>query len=277
VVSDRGEVLAEASAGELDAAGAPEPPMTLPDGLDRHGIDKALESHGRVVALAGQRVVALDVASAPWTLVFALSDREVLVQAPSPPEIRCRPHAAPASPRACQHARRAALAQALQSGVVPGAVAFGHDHLGHRQPQHRCARAPNMLSAEGLNSTMRPSASVATMAASALSTIADLNASLARSRAAPRAARGTSPSRPAPRLPARAEPRLRGAFVARHRIEVAHHLQRRLDDAAAQQHLPVQEHREQRDRQQPQRAAGGAAPAVALARAGGRRRGRAPS
>jgi len=44
---------------------------------------------------------------------------------------------------------------------------------------------------------------------------------------------------------------------ARHRIEVAHHLQRRLDDAAAQQHLPVQDIASSRDRQQPQRQQAG--------------------
>jgi len=82
VVSERGEVLAGASAEVPDAAQPPADDATqLPAGLDRAGIDRALlQSKGRVVEIADQRVVVLDVASAPWTLVFALSDREVLAQ-----------------------------------------------------------------------------------------------------------------------------------------------------------------------------------------------------
>ncbi|MBI5254983.1 MAG: PAS domain S-box protein [Burkholderiales bacterium] len=89
VLSEAGEVLAER--GETGQRGGGRPntpaaasrsatPRPLPAGLDAQALALARHSGGRAVALAGHRVIALDVADAPWILVVALADRSLLVQ-----------------------------------------------------------------------------------------------------------------------------------------------------------------------------------------------------
>jgi PAS domain S-box-containing protein len=77
VLNDRGEVLAERLAG---AGGPSERPRALPSGIDPGSLAEAQRAGGRALALAGHRVVALDVADAPWTLVVALGDGALLAQ-----------------------------------------------------------------------------------------------------------------------------------------------------------------------------------------------------
>ncbi|WP_395702679.1 PAS domain S-box protein, partial [Aquabacterium sp.] len=77
VLNDHGEVLAERMAGDNGARATPRP---LPAGLDAQALGQAQRSAGRAVALAGHRVVALDVADAPWTLVLVLSDSALNTQ-----------------------------------------------------------------------------------------------------------------------------------------------------------------------------------------------------
>ncbi len=90
VVTDKGEVLAESEAPD-----APTPtavtsltalrPQTvapmqerLPAGIDRAAITRALEREGRAGSTAGYQLVAMRVDAAPWTLLLALSERELL-------------------------------------------------------------------------------------------------------------------------------------------------------------------------------------------------------
>ncbi len=77
VINDRGEVLAERLA---DAKGAFDQPRPLPAGLDAQALADAQRGGGRALAVAGHRVVAIDVADAPWTLVVALGDGALLAQ-----------------------------------------------------------------------------------------------------------------------------------------------------------------------------------------------------
>jgi PAS domain S-box-containing protein len=78
VVSERGEVLAERLADDTGPRSAPRP---LPRGLDANGLAQAQRSAGRAIALGGHRVIALEVADAPWTLVLALDDGALMAQA----------------------------------------------------------------------------------------------------------------------------------------------------------------------------------------------------
>jgi two-component system NtrC family sensor kinase len=77
VINDRGEVLAERLA---DAKGGFDQPRPLPAGLDAQALADAQRGGGRALAVAGHRVVAIDVADAPWTLVVALGDGALLAQ-----------------------------------------------------------------------------------------------------------------------------------------------------------------------------------------------------
>ena len=77
VLNDRGEVLAERLADQTGPLSKPRP---LPSGLDAGALSRAQGSAGRAVALAGHRVIALDVADAPWTLVLVLSDSALMTQ-----------------------------------------------------------------------------------------------------------------------------------------------------------------------------------------------------
>jgi PAS domain S-box-containing protein len=77
VINDRGEVLAERMAA---AKGPSEQPRPLPAGLDAQALADAQGAGGRALALAGHRVVAIDVADAPWTLVVVLGDGALLRQ-----------------------------------------------------------------------------------------------------------------------------------------------------------------------------------------------------
>ncbi|HSW07981.1 hybrid sensor histidine kinase/response regulator [Aquabacterium sp.] len=77
VLNDQGEVLAERMATEAGPSTAPRP---LPNGLDKAALAEAQRSAGRAVAAAGHRVIALDVADAPWTLVLALGDGALMAQ-----------------------------------------------------------------------------------------------------------------------------------------------------------------------------------------------------
>jgi PAS domain S-box-containing protein len=77
VINDRGEVLAERLA---NAKGSFDQPRPLPPGLDAQALADAQRAGGRALAVAGQRVVAIDVADAPWTLVVALGDGALLAQ-----------------------------------------------------------------------------------------------------------------------------------------------------------------------------------------------------
>jgi PAS domain S-box-containing protein len=77
VVNDRGDVLAERLAA---AKGPRDQPRPLPAGLDAQALVDAQGAGGRALALAGHRVVAIDVADAPWTLVVALGDGALLKQ-----------------------------------------------------------------------------------------------------------------------------------------------------------------------------------------------------
>jgi PAS domain S-box-containing protein len=77
VLDARGEVLAERMASD---DGPSTTPRALPAGFDAAALAEAQRSGGRALAMAGHRVVALDVADAPWTLVLALGDGALLAQ-----------------------------------------------------------------------------------------------------------------------------------------------------------------------------------------------------
>ncbi|NRF66574.1 PAS domain S-box protein [Aquincola sp. S2] len=78
VLDARGEVLAERMATD---EGPSAQARALPAGLDAAALAEAQRAGGRALPLAGHRIVALDVADAPWTLVVALGDGALLRQA----------------------------------------------------------------------------------------------------------------------------------------------------------------------------------------------------
>lgn len=92
VVSERGEVLAEsapAAAGgtagsAASAAASTAPPASvpkaaerLPAGLDAAALAQAVAARGQAHGVAGHQVVGLPLVAAPWTLVTAVTDREL--------------------------------------------------------------------------------------------------------------------------------------------------------------------------------------------------------
>ncbi len=77
VLNTRGEVLAERLS---DGDGQAIAPRALPSGLDAAAIEQARQAAGRAVSLGGHRVIALQVADAPWTLVLALGEGALFAQ-----------------------------------------------------------------------------------------------------------------------------------------------------------------------------------------------------
>ena len=225
--------------------------------LVRHAGQQAAH-RGELLALAQRLALALDLLRGGAALgqvghrggEVRSRRRPRCATAPSRPGTRCRRRASRVistrrpSMRASPPSR-----MRVQAGLVAGAVALRHDHLADRPARAPSSRRrPNIASAAGLNSTMRPCASVEMIAASAWSTIADFSARACCSRAcASRAAPKVSPRQPDPRGPDLRQRRLGGMGIEGLAVQVVDQAQRRQRMASPQQRRDAEEEQQQRD------------------------------